>query len=108
MMHGREKSDPAIVAGKPTNKVASAPVCPQKSRPQMIGRTNIVTQMPHELVPVATTIARLLDPTGRDNASARSFGDPHRLGALAASLLHIGRRGRQDGATSGQRCFLHR
>jgi RNA-directed DNA polymerase len=24
MMHGREKSDPAIVAGKPTNKVASA------------------------------------------------------------------------------------
>ena len=23
MMHGREKSDPAIVAGKPTNKVAS-------------------------------------------------------------------------------------
>jgi hypothetical protein len=66
-----------------------------RCRPQMIGRPNIVTQMPHELVPVATIIARLLDPTGRDNASARSFGDPHRLGALAASLLRIGRRAKQ-------------
>jgi hypothetical protein len=26
-------------------------------------------QMPHELVPAATTIARLLNPTGHDNAS---------------------------------------
>jgi hypothetical protein len=32
----------------------------------LLSLTNIVTQMPHELVPAATTIARLLDPTGRD------------------------------------------
>jgi RNA-directed DNA polymerase len=32
MMHGREKSDPAIVAGKPTNKVASATAEPVEPR----------------------------------------------------------------------------
>src|ERR1700730_8450275 len=32
MMHGREKSDPAIVAGKPTNKVASATAEPAGPR----------------------------------------------------------------------------
>jgi RNA-directed DNA polymerase len=32
MMHGREKSDPAIVAGKPTNKVASATAEPAEPR----------------------------------------------------------------------------
>ena len=32
MMHGREKSDSAIVAGKPTNKVASATAEPVEPR----------------------------------------------------------------------------
>jgi RNA-directed DNA polymerase len=32
MMHGREKSDPAIVAGKPTNKVATATAEPAEPR----------------------------------------------------------------------------
>ena len=40
MMHGREKSDPAIVAGKPTNKAVSTAAEPVERRAGTKGNAN--------------------------------------------------------------------
>jgi RNA-directed DNA polymerase len=40
MMNGREKSDSAIVAGKPTNKVASAAAEPVEPRAEAKGNAS--------------------------------------------------------------------
>ena len=40
MMHGREKSDPVIVAGKPTNKAATVAAEPVEPRAGAEGNAN--------------------------------------------------------------------
>src|SRR5262245_66368804 len=104
MMNERGESDSAIVAGKPTNKAersAAEPVGLVASLSRPGGNVTGVTslnlevgskrlELLHELVPAATIMAALVNPTNPSNAEilSRDLQATARLLGLQVRLLH--------------------
>jgi hypothetical protein len=95
MMHGREKSDSAIVAGKPTNKAVSTAAEPVERRAEAKGnasqqstrRTQSRVSVSHTLERIRQTVTKNALPSHTQGGSRVPELGP--LGSGAARLVAI-------------------
>src|SRR6266566_4637065 len=101
MMHGREKSDSAIVAGKPTNKAVSTAAEPVERRAEAKGNASQQsTRRTQSRVSVSQALERIRQAVTKNALPSHTQGGSH--------MPELGPYGSVRGALSNERRGLPR